>query len=121
MFVTSAKLVRQQLERAGLSQRAAARELGLDERTMRRYCSGELAVPMVVTMALRWLGYVRKNDRVIDLIDNKGARLAYVGTDGDVDVTELEKQRLSGINAKLKIEAKKVVRADRIARRKTGP
>ena len=72
-------------------------------------------------MALRWLGYVRKNDRVIDLIDNKGARLAYVGTDGDVDVTELEKQRLSGINAKLKIEAKKVVRADRIARRKTGP
>jgi transcriptional regulator with XRE-family HTH domain len=29
----------------GLSQRAAAALLGMDERTFRRYCSGDLPVP----------------------------------------------------------------------------
>ena len=41
------------LARAGLSQRAAARELHINERTMRRYCAGQLPVPRVVELALR--------------------------------------------------------------------
>jgi len=47
--------LRAQLEKSGLSQRAAARELGLDERTMRKYCAGALPVPLVVELALKWI------------------------------------------------------------------
>jgi len=42
------------LDRAGLSQRSAARLLCIDERTMRRYCAGEYPVPVAVEYALRW-------------------------------------------------------------------
>lgn len=41
------------LESAGLSQRGAARLLDIDERTMRRYCSGDLPIPNVIVLALR--------------------------------------------------------------------
>ena len=44
--------LRDLLTRAGLSQRGAARELGIDERTMRRYVAGDLPVPRVVELAL---------------------------------------------------------------------
>lgn len=47
--------LRKLLDRAGLSQRAAARLLGIDERTMRRYASGEYPVPVVVEYAIRWV------------------------------------------------------------------
>lgn len=40
------------LEAAGLSQRGAARDLGIDERTMRRYVAGDAATPRVVWLAL---------------------------------------------------------------------
>ena len=52
--MTPAQL-RELLARAGLSQRAAARELHIDERTMRRYCAGQLPVPRVVELALAGL------------------------------------------------------------------
>lgn len=44
--------LRKVLAGAGLSQRGAARRLGIDERTMRRYCAGDLPVPRVVELAL---------------------------------------------------------------------
>ena len=47
--------LRDLLERAGLSQRGAARKLHIDERTMRRYCAGELPVPRVVELALLYV------------------------------------------------------------------
>jgi DNA transposition AAA+ family ATPase len=50
--MTDAAKLRKLLDDAGLSQRGAARELGIDERTMRRYCAGELPVPRVVWLAL---------------------------------------------------------------------
>lgn len=37
--------IRELLKRAGLSQLAAARELGVDPRTMRRYVLGEVTIP----------------------------------------------------------------------------
>lgn len=42
------------LRRAGLTQRGAARALGINERTVRRYAAGE-PVPTVVWIALRAL------------------------------------------------------------------
>ena len=41
------------LDRAGLSQRGTAKELGISERQMRRYCSGESKIPKLVEVALR--------------------------------------------------------------------
>lgn len=47
--------VRNYLLRAGLSQRQGARELGVDERTMRYWCSGNVTPPRMGIMALAHL------------------------------------------------------------------
>lgn len=52
--MTSQEL-RRLLEEAGLSQRGAARQLGIDERTMRRYCADDGQVPRLVELAVRFL------------------------------------------------------------------
>jgi ribosome-binding protein aMBF1 (putative translation factor) len=52
---SDADKLRAEIARLGRSQRGLARELGLDERTMRRYCSGELEVPPIVWAALKGL------------------------------------------------------------------
>ena len=39
----------------GRSQRGLARELGIDERTVRYYCSGDRAIPPVIWLALEAL------------------------------------------------------------------
>jgi plasmid maintenance system antidote protein VapI len=43
------------LDRAGLSQRGAANALEINERTMRKYCAGDSAIPKTVELAIRWL------------------------------------------------------------------
>lgn len=43
------------LDRARMSQRAAAMALEINERSMRRYCSGEQPVPKTVELALLYL------------------------------------------------------------------
>jgi hypothetical protein len=43
------------LDAAGLSQRAAAREIEINERTMRKYVSGESRIPKTVEYAVRWV------------------------------------------------------------------
>lgn len=53
--ITDAKRVRRLLKRAGLSQRGGARELKINERTMRHYCAGTYPVPHIVFMALEQL------------------------------------------------------------------
>lgn len=52
--MTAAQLQRG-LDRAGMSQRGTAKELGISERQMRRYCSGEAKVPRVVELACKYL------------------------------------------------------------------
>jgi transcriptional regulator with XRE-family HTH domain len=47
--------VRALIERAGLSQREAARRIGISERVMRYYCSGEREPPYPVQFALESL------------------------------------------------------------------
>lgn len=43
------------LDRAGLSQRGAAKALGINERTMRKYVAGDAEIPKVVELAIRCL------------------------------------------------------------------
>ena len=50
----TATQLRKLLDRAGLSQRGAARELEIDERTMRYYCAGQ-PIPKAVEYAMLWL------------------------------------------------------------------
>lgn len=50
----SREMFRSALARAGLTQRAAARALGINERTVRRYAAGE-PVPYVIWLALKAL------------------------------------------------------------------
>lgn len=52
------------LKRCGLSQRAAARALDLDVRTIGRYCAAEGAIPRVVEYALRHLARQRQLRRI---------------------------------------------------------
>jgi DNA-binding XRE family transcriptional regulator len=47
--------IRALLAANGLSQRGAAKSLGINERTMRAYCSGEKKIPTLVKLAMRAL------------------------------------------------------------------
>ena len=67
---TLADIVRRELSECGLSQRAAARELGIDERIMRRYCSGDLEPPAYVLLAMQQLVQVELNRQVIQMLDD---------------------------------------------------
>lgn len=46
------KQLKKALDVDGLTQREMAGKLDIDERTMRRYCSGELPIPHVVGLAV---------------------------------------------------------------------
>jgi transcriptional regulator with XRE-family HTH domain len=48
------------LDSAGLSQRGAAKEIGINERTIRKYVSGESKIPKTVELALCWVAHLRK-------------------------------------------------------------
>jgi plasmid maintenance system antidote protein VapI len=52
---SDADIIRQHLAALQLSQREAARQLGVDDRTMRYYCTGKIPVPPAVMMALQKL------------------------------------------------------------------
>lgn len=45
------------LKSAGLSQRGAARILGINERTMRKYVAGESVIPTAIKYALFWIAH----------------------------------------------------------------
>lgn len=49
------------LDCAGLSQRAAARQLGINDRTMRRYCSGDRPLPYPEQFCLEVLATARRS------------------------------------------------------------
>lgn len=52
---TDADKLRDALARLGLSQRGLARALGLDERLVRRMCTGQAEAPPVVWLAIEGL------------------------------------------------------------------
>lgn len=47
--------LRRLLDKCDLSQQQAARLIGVNPRTMRRYVLGESEIPLVVEYALRWV------------------------------------------------------------------
>lgn len=51
----TAQHIRDLLLRAGLSQRQGARELGVDERLMRYWCTGDIDPPKMAILALERL------------------------------------------------------------------
>jgi len=51
--MTAAQLAKL-LDRAGLSQRGAAKAIEINERTMRKYIAGQAPIPRTVEYALRW-------------------------------------------------------------------
>ena len=53
--MTDADRIRALLGALGLSQRRAAGLLGMDERTFRRYCAGQLPAPIGLLARLRAL------------------------------------------------------------------
>lgn len=62
-MLAAAEGLRGMLERTGLSQRAVAQELGIDERSLRRYLDGERAIPGEVPGQLaRLAGETRPSD-----------------------------------------------------------
>jgi len=52
--LSPADRIRYQLMLCGLSQRSGARELGIDDRTMRHYCAGK-PVPRFIDYAMQYL------------------------------------------------------------------
>jgi plasmid maintenance system antidote protein VapI len=49
------KDLRKILEGLEISQRAAAKYIGINERTMRRYIAGDLEIPRAIELAVKWL------------------------------------------------------------------
>lgn len=109
-----ANAIRAQLEKLGMSQRAAAHELAITERTMRRYCSGEADVPRVIFLALHLIELAQKDDKERNWLAKRGVRLAYVRRDGsDLDVTKQEDTRLGERASGYRKHAKKLVKSRR--------
>lgn len=53
--ISPADRIRYQLLLCGLSQRGGARELGIDDRIMRHYCTGTRTVPRCIDLAMQYL------------------------------------------------------------------
>jgi transcriptional regulator with XRE-family HTH domain len=51
----TAKQLQKLLDGIGLSQVSAAKRIGISPRQMRRYCSGEAKIPVVVEYAMKWM------------------------------------------------------------------
>lgn len=60
---TDADRLRKELATLKLSQRAAARALDIDPRTVRRYCSGRYPVPRTVWLAIEALRGNMKSEK----------------------------------------------------------
>jgi hypothetical protein len=51
----TARQLQKLIDGLGLSQVAAAKRIGISPRQMRRYCSGEAKIPVVVECAMMWV------------------------------------------------------------------
>jgi len=91
---TAADVIRALIERANLSQRQAARELDVEERTVRHWCNGTRDVPRFAVLALerlatydkeirddvllsRWHHHMMRNDQQIEFLESDNVGLGY--------------------------------------------
>jgi transcriptional regulator with XRE-family HTH domain len=72
----AADTMRKLIKQAGLSQREAANEIGVTQRTFRDWCAGESEPPRAVLTALELLSIKRRNQLMA------GKRKTQVRTDG---------------------------------------
>lgn len=80
--------IRDLLAAAGLGQRGAARALGIDERTVRRYVAGDLPVPKVVEVALEGMtGWNRRLKLLAGALKLQRQDIAAAATIGGIDTT----------------------------------
>lgn len=80
---TDADLIRDYLSILGMSQREAARELKVEERTFRYYCAGTTEAPPVVTLALRHLVQMHRNNQLVKLVE--GGTITPPGAESTVE------------------------------------
>lgn len=59
----TAKRLREILKRTGITQRAAAKRIGISERQMRRYVAGTAKIPVVIDICINSMviGWMEKN------------------------------------------------------------
>lgn len=69
----NSKQLQDLLDRIGISQRAAARELNINERTMRKYVAGDAEIPKTVELALTRLRIGKEQaDLLAELVEARG-------------------------------------------------
>lgn len=51
----TARQLQKMLDALEISQRGTAKVLGISERQMRRYCSGEAKIPQAIEFAMLWI------------------------------------------------------------------
>lgn len=69
----NSKQLQDLLGRIGISQRAAARELNINERTMRKYVAGDAEIPKTVELALMRLRIGKEQaDLLAELVEARG-------------------------------------------------
>lgn len=104
---TPADVLRALLERAELSQRGAAKLLGIDERTVRMWCAGQGVAPASVYRALdprlTFSEYLRRlieeNEKLVELLESGRAHeLPRTYQPIDVKSSKREIERLRGRN-----------------------
>lgn len=108
---SNAEEIRFLLKAANLSQRAAAKYLNVDERTMRSWCAGDGKPPFPVYRALEFraaypaslMRMIESNDRTISAIQE--GRISGLGAIDDPDVKAkhfVELERLKLLNEELR-------------------
>ena len=102
-YSTDADRLRALLKRAGLSQRAAARVLNVEERTMRQWCAGQGQAPTSVFRALNprlthsenLLRMIESNEKTIEALqDGRITGLGYGPGPSDPQSAAMEIDRL---------------------------
>jgi len=120
---TDADRLRDLLERAGLSQRAAARLLSVEERTMRQWCAGQGKPPISVFRALsprlthteNLRRMIEANDKIIEALqDGRITGLGYGRGPSDPQSVAMEIDRLQKQNE----EHRAMVRSEEAFQRK---
>src|ERR1700687_3411654 len=106
---TGADRLRERIKEAGLSQRAAARELGVDDRTMRYWCAGESTPPPMALRALdprvRHYEFLKQtitsNQQRIELLELGKMTMGYGPELGNAEAAAIEARRLRRANEEL--------------------
>jgi hypothetical protein len=107
--LSAADELRRLVSKAGLSQRAAARELGVDERTMRYWCAGNPPPPKMALRALdrrvahriNVLRTIANNKQQIEMFESGQMTTGYGPNLGTPSAAATEARRLRQKNEEL--------------------